>query len=771
MRKIIALIITALILSGTSYAEDYDPQHTMSALNMAIVSINRIITTESLAVLEAEYSNIINNLSIGNIESDKDMTELYRDMMSIISRKRVREGDSSRLRSYYDAAEQRRIAYALTSIKLTEEQILATEHDISGLDRETQAKIRAGLNNIAGISRENQAQIKAGQNALNDVRTDINRIRSAQDGVKASWLMNMAVSCVSLFKGNVFAVNNMLWDSAEAYADNKSLAERRENAERSYRQIQGEQEVLRARGEHQRQQAEDELEIVRTHQARLRQQIQDRLSQQKVMLSRLKEEMKQDENMLKQELQNSLWKMQRQDIADCNELQERLLQSSWNLLRKYKLPDEYRLTQRSLNIFYRAVNEQDISRRSRMLRNIEDEFKAYPPYWYYRAETAREAGNFQDAHKFYDEFRKVWRPVLRRDPYMIEAAKFRIQEIISEGRPIDESRAEILEQLEIIYANTPKDDWPDNLFMGVAFFLLGEQSRGMDCIAVNIDFEYETKTSGILLSQMEKGRLDSAEVQEIIRRMNLQELFTAMNISDTDTAMVMALFFEGSNDAPAPLAGKSTNPVIFHALRLAEQSRKNGQDYAKVIGYVKRFEGLQDKINDSYSMIEPLVKKYADEGRENAEIFFADMLMYGWGVQQDTKKAEEIYSRLAQNGNIYAQFVVVQNRIVPVVQVRKEETPTQKTLTPAEIENLYKTGRKYYYGQGVPEDNKKAHEYLLQAANAGHTEAMYLLGTMYRYGYGVNRDLQEARKWYQKAASRGDKTARIALDNLNKNGR
>ena len=101
---------------------------------------------------------------------------------------------------------------------------------------------------------------------------------------------------------------------------------------------------------------------------------------------------------------------------------------------------------------------------------------------------------------------------------MLEVAKFKVQDIISEGNPIEEARGEILEQLEIVYANTPKDDWADNIFLGVAYFLLGDKSKGMDCIAVNLDFEYEQKISGMLFAQMEKGALASEEAQEVVNR-------------------------------------------------------------------------------------------------------------------------------------------------------------------------------------------------------------------------------------------------------------
>lgn len=115
--------------------------------------------------------------------------------------------------------------------------------------------------------------------------------------------------------------------------------------------------------------------------------------------------------------------MKKEEIEDCNELQVKLLNSSWNLLRQYKLPDEYRLTQESLNGFYKAVNEPDPTKRLRMLcaRIIERNFQAYPPYWYYRARVAQEAEENEEASRCYDKFDEVWRPVLRYAPYKLEA--------------------------------------------------------------------------------------------------------------------------------------------------------------------------------------------------------------------------------------------------------------------------------------------------------------------------------------------------------------
>ncbi|MBQ9526943.1 MAG: hypothetical protein IJR68_04970, partial [Fretibacterium sp.] len=163
---------------------DYDPQHTMLALNMAIVSVHRIVTTQDRVVLDQEYQNIINNLSLGNIESDYDLTGLYQELMSLISQKRLREEETKLLQARYNRREQSRVMDSLSSIR-------------------------------------------------------------AYGGNLWSWLGSLAVSCVSSFF---------------QYQDAK--AELREG------------------------------------------------------------------------LDGELWQLRKEDITDCNELQERLLQSSWNLLRQ-----------------------------------------------------------------------------------------------------------------------------------------------------------------------------------------------------------------------------------------------------------------------------------------------------------------------------------------------------------------------------------------------------------------------------------------------------
>ena len=180
---------------------------------------------------------------------------------------------------------------------------------------------------------------------------------------------------------------------------------------------------------------------------------------------------------------------------------------------------------------------------------------------------------------------------------------------------------------------------------------------------------------------------------------------------------------------------------------------------------MKAHDGLRDKIYGDYSAVMPVVMSCASADSVSAKIFMADSLLYGWGIEQDVKKAEEIFTGLAENGNAYAQFVIVQSHFAG----QKYEAP--KKYTPQELERIFQEGRKYFYGRGVPVNDAKAVEYFTEAAENGHSEAQRLLGLCYRYAKGVSKDLQKARYWYQQAANQGNQIARIQLDDLNRTGR
>ena len=337
---------------------DYDPLLTMSALNMAVVSLHRITSSGDRLILDREYDSIINNLRMGEINADPELTSLYQEIVRVIHKGKLRDD------------------------------------------------IRATINKADSEKKHKSIKEIITGNVLKSFSTN-----------PLKWLGKLAMS------------------SASEY-----------------------------------------------------------FSQQK------------ETETLTQNNNDGQLRLKHDELDEYDELQRKLLGSSWSLLRQYQLPDSYRLTQNALMKFSSAMKEAEPSKRQRMMKYLEGDFAMYAPYWFYRAKAANEAGFSDEAGSYFAKFGEVWRPVLRKDPYRAEAMKYRIEGLMRSG-VTQNNTGEILKCLSEMRANTELEDWANNIFAGMVYFTLGDKEKAIDCVMCNVDFGFECEVSGKVLEYMTTGKL------------------------------------------------------------------------------------------------------------------------------------------------------------------------------------------------------------------------------------------------------------------------
>ncbi len=470
MRKIIIAVI-AVLLTVSPLRAEYDPQHTMLALNMAIVSVNRILTTQDRTVLDWEYENIINRLAIGNIEGDTEIRSLFDELLSFISGKRLRQEDLKRLKD-------------------------------SRKHREQEAYYRS-------MSKKYE-----------------NRNAPENDSLWG-WIASMIVSAVSSAKT----------------------------------------------GDYDYQASKEQIH---------------------------------------REISSESWKLTRQELEDCNRLQSTLLNLSWGLISKYHLPNEYRLTQENIREFLAAMEAQDPAKRLGRLSFIERKFKVYPPYWFFRADSAMRAGNSQECRKCFDRFNEVWRPVLNYDPYKLEAVKFRIRELAEKGVPEGETVNELRGLVETLRDYTAPGDWESNLFAGIVYFALGNKDEAVNCVEYgNIEPGYEREISGVILGQMKQGYIDVANLLGELR-------------------------------------GIFTKDIASLSLEELKQLAENGDVKAQIrLGNIY-YNG--NGVKQNYSEAMRWYRKLAEKGNVIAQYNLGAMYYNGYGIKRDKSEAKKWLSKSAEKG-------------------------------------------------------------------------------------------------------------------------
>jgi hypothetical protein len=189
----------------------------------------------------------------------------------------------------------------------------------------------------------------------------------------------------------------------------------------------------------------------------------------------------------KKERDEALWKIDANTLQKLNEFYKKLLKYSWELMRRYNFPDEWRLNEKQLNDYINILKEPNVELRYRKLERLEENFQKFPPYWYYRGQAAQELGNKKEALYCFNRFQAIHQGMLRKDPYAASTAMCKTMLLMdSEDTPPEE----IKRDLEVILANSEDADWGNILFAALQYARLGDSEKASKLIMRNLDNGY-----------------------------------------------------------------------------------------------------------------------------------------------------------------------------------------------------------------------------------------------------------------------------------------
>lgn len=132
------------------------------------------------------------------------------------------------------------------------------------------------------------------------------------------------------------------------------------------------------------------------------------------------------QNLLEKEKQE--WQLQRAAIEQFNVIRRELFDTAWRIADKYNFPDNYRLTENQIKQFNEILMDANLIRKYERLEAIEDNFIAYPPFWYHYGNTANaisieykdKDNNIYETYRqraisYFEHFDTVNLPLLRED--------------------------------------------------------------------------------------------------------------------------------------------------------------------------------------------------------------------------------------------------------------------------------------------------------------------------------------------------------------------
>lgn len=125
-------------------------------------------------------------------------------------------------------------------------------------------------------------------------------------------------------------------------------------------------------------------------------------------------------------------------------------------------------------------------------------------------------------------------------------------------------------------------------------------------------------------------------------------------------------------------------------------------------------------------------------------------------------RAYELYMQLADEGNAAAMnnLGCLEDDESKAFEwfmkaAEKDDSVAQKNVA-----------RYYRYGIATDKDEQKALDYYIKSANQGYMDSILELASLYRNGYCTEKNIEESIKWYEKAVEKGNKDAMLDLASL-----
>jgi len=210
---------------------------------------------------------------------------------------------------------------------------------------------------------------------------------------------------------------------------------------------------------------------------------------------------------------NQEWELQRSAMEQFNGLRRELFETAWRLSDAYDFDDVFRLTEKQIGQYNAILIDPDPLRRYERLESLErlDEstskrFEAFPPFWYFKGNAAREIYRDENYSDLREEFKQnalsafhkfddVYVEFMRED---ILAASCALEHISLLHIEKDKKEIHVLLKKAIHLAG---DNFDILQMCVLAYVALNQPAEAIGILKRLVNEEYNLEYNGLLLSR------------------------------------------------------------------------------------------------------------------------------------------------------------------------------------------------------------------------------------------------------------------------------
>jgi len=175
------------------------------------------------------------------------------------------------------------------------------------------------------------------------------------------------------------------------------------------------------------------------------------------------------------------WKLKKDTISELNEIRKDFLITYWKIMKKYNMPDKWRITERQFTRFVTILKDDDINKKYRQLLRMKKEMSVFPTYWYELSLVAHKLNKKDDELQAINKYETLDDKLLRHNSYysLMLANKISYYDYKTEEE-------EIISMLNKIYDIDPLNA-ERKLFIAMKYQQMGYTKKAETLLNENID--------------------------------------------------------------------------------------------------------------------------------------------------------------------------------------------------------------------------------------------------------------------------------------------
>ncbi len=243
---------------------------------------------------------------------------------------------------------------------------------------------------------------------------------------------------------------------------------------------------------------------------------------------------KSTQTSLQSGLDKSKWKLKKDEISELNDIRKDFLLTYWQIMKRYNMPDKWRITEKQFTRFVDILKESDSNKKQRQLLRMKNEMSVFPIYWYELSIVAHQNKDKQIELNAIDKYEELDDKLLRHNSNYSLMLANKIS--YYDDKTQKDQIVKLLERIKLVDPLNPER----KLFVAMQYQLIGDIKRAEVILNENIDDNFLP-----VLSQRLKALMYIKNAKDQLYKDTIDKLLTKQNLSATDY-----LFYLGEKPLP-----------------------------------------------------------------------------------------------------------------------------------------------------------------------------------------------------------------------------